>query len=138
LLFPHAAFILVDAAQCSNTFGDHEPESVTLKTLDQLTQEENIFGRGILKLDLQSDECLVLEGAQQFMEQVDLVIVELSLIPLDGKSELFLQLLNRLDHLNFRYYDEFGETRSPVDGTLRLKNVGFIRRGLLIHDLAMD
>ena len=138
LLFPHAAFILVDAAQCSNTFGDHEPESVTLKTLDQLTQEENIFGRGILKLDLQSDECLVLEGAQQFMEQVDLVIVELSLIPLDGKSELFLQLLNRLDHLDFRYYDEFGEIRSPVDGTLRLKNVGFIRRGLLIHNLAIN
>lgn len=175
LLFPDAAFILIDLAirhheqpelkdsikslpnsklleltishqmdQCNEVGqrnvdpGDPESVSVEMKTLDQLVHEEKIIGRGILKLDLQSIKYLVLEGAQQFIEQVDLIIVELSLPPFNGESDLFLQILNKLDSLDFRYYDEAGEIRSPVDGTLHLKNVAFIRRNLLIHQLATD
>jgi hypothetical protein len=41
-------------------------------------------------------------------------------------------MLNLLDELGFRYYDETGEWRSPSDGTLLQKEVAFIRSDLLI------
>lgn len=113
-------------------FRDYETVSVAVKTLDQLAHEENITGRGILKLDVQCAEHLVLEGAKKFLDQVDLIIAELSFIRYDENALVFLQMINLLDELGFRYYDETGEWRSPIDGTLLQKEVAFIRQHLLV------
>lgn len=112
-------------------FREYETVSVPVKTLDQVVQEENIIGRGLLKLDVQCAEHLVLEGSKQFLDQVDLVIAELSLIRYDENALIFIQMLNLLDQLGFRFYDETGERRSPIDGTLMHKEVAFIRKNLL-------
>jgi len=113
-------------------FRDYETVSVAVKTLDQLAQEENITGRGILKLDVQCAEHFVLEGAKQFLEQVDVIIAELSFVRYDNQALVFLEMLNLLDRLGFRYYDDTGEWRSPIDGTLLQKEVAFIRLSLLV------
>jgi hypothetical protein len=36
--------------------------------------------------------------------------------------------------LGFRYYDETGEWRSPIDGTLLQKEIVFIRQALLVPE----
>jgi len=113
-------------------FREYETISVPVKTLDQVAQDEQILGRGILKLDVQCAEHLVLQGACKFLDQVDLIIAELSFVRYDEKALVFLQMLNLLDELGFRYYDETGEWRSPIDGTLLQKEVAFIRSDLLI------
>jgi len=113
-------------------FRDYETVTVAVKTLDQLALDENITGRGILKLDVQCAEHIVLEGAMQFLDKIDLVIAELSFVRYDEKALVYLQMLNMLDRLGFRYYDETGEWRSPIDGTLLQKEVAFIRQNLLV------
>ncbi len=115
-------------------FRDYETVTVAVKTLDQVAQEEQLQGRGILKLDVQCAEHIVLEGASNFLNQVDLVVAELSYIRYDEKALIFLEMLNLLDQLGFRYYDETGEWRSPIDGTLLQKEVVFIRQDLLIPE----
>ncbi|QHV01842.1 beta-1,6-galactofuranosyltransferase [Synechocystis sp. CACIAM 05] len=113
-------------------FRDYETETVAVKTLDQVAEEENIQGRGILKLDVQFAEHIVLAGAKNFLDQVDLVIAELSYARYEENALVFLEMLNLLDQLGFRYYDETGEWRSPIDGTLLQKEVVFIRQDLLV------
>ncbi|MBE9196660.1 FkbM family methyltransferase [Synechocystis sp. LEGE 06083] len=115
-------------------FRDYETVTVAVKTLDQVAEEENLQGRGILKLDVQCAEHLVLAGAKNFLEQVDLVVAELSYVRYDENALVFLEMLNLLEQLGFRYYDETGEWRSPIDGTLLQKEVVFIRQDLLMPE----
>ena len=115
-------------------FREYETVTVEVKTLDQVAVEKNLSGRGILKLDVQCAEHIVLEGAKIFLEQVDLVVAELSFIRYDEKALVFLEMLNLLHELGFRYYDETGEWRSQIDGTLLQKEVVFIRQDLLIPE----
>ncbi|AIE73336.1 MULTISPECIES: FkbM family methyltransferase [unclassified Synechocystis] len=115
-------------------FRDYETVTVEVKTLDQVAEEENLQGRGILKLDVQCAEHIVLAGAKSFLDQVDLVIAELSYVRYDENALVFLEMLNLLDQLGFRYYDETGEWRSPIDGTLLQKEVVFIRQDLLVPE----
>jgi FkbM family methyltransferase len=115
-------------------FRDYETVTVAVKTLDQVAQEENLQGRGILKLDVQCAEHIVLAGAKSFLPQVDLIVAELSYVRYDENALVFLEMLNLLEQLGFRYYDETGEWRSPIDGTLLQKEVVFIRQDLLIPE----
>jgi hypothetical protein len=107
---------------------------VAVKTLDQVAKDQQISGRGILKLDVQCAEHIVLEGAKEFIAQVDLVVAELSFIRYDQDALVFNEMLNLLVQLGFRYYDETGEWRSPIDGTLLQKEVVFIRQDLLVPE----
>ncbi|MGL5035381.1 MAG: FkbM family methyltransferase, partial [Microcystaceae cyanobacterium] len=115
-------------------FRKYETVTVEVKTLDQVASEERLSGRGILKLDVQCAEHIVLEGAKVFLEQVDLVIAELSLVRYDANALVYLEMLNLLDQLGFRYYDETGGWRSPIDGTLLQKELVFIRQDLLVPE----
>lgn len=115
-------------------FRNYETITVAVKTLDQVATDQQISGRGILKLDVQCAEHIVLEGAKEFIAQVDLVVAELSFIRYDKDALVFNEMLNLLDQLGFRYYDETGEWRSPIDGTLLQKEVVFIRQDLLVPE----
>ena len=119
-------------------FRDYETVTVEVKTLDQVAVEKNLSGRGLLKLDVQCAEHIVLEGAKAFLEQVDLVVAELSFVRYDEKALVFLEMLNLLHQLGFRYYDETGEWRSQIDGTLLQKEVVFIREDLLIPETSRE
>ena len=117
---------------CSAVCGEYYAEPVVAKTLDQVAFEEQITGRGILKIDASSAEHLVLEGASHFLGQVDLIFVSLFFVRYDEQSLLFLQMCNQFERLGYRYYDDFGESRSPVDGTLLKKSAVFMRMGLAL------
>ena len=115
-------------------FREYETVTVPVKTLDQVWQDEHLQGRGILKLDVQCAEHIVLEGAGELLNHIDLVAAELSFIRYDEQALIFLEMLNLLDKLGFRYYDETGGWRSPIDGTLLQKEVVFIRKALLVPE----
>jgi FkbM family methyltransferase len=115
-------------------FRDYETVTVAVKTLDQVAREENLQGRGILKLDVQCAGHIVFAGAKSFLPQVNLIVAELSYVRYDENALVFLEMLNLLEQLGFRYYDETGEWRSPIDGTLWQKEVVFIRQDLLVPE----
>jgi hypothetical protein len=106
--------------------------TVDVITLDSLAQEKAITGRGLLKLDVQFAEHLVIEGAKQFLSQVDVCIIELSLWKYQEETKTLTEMLEVMTQLGFRYYDEVGEWRLPSDGTLFQKDILFVRKNLFL------
>lgn len=111
-------------------FRSYETVEVEVKTLDQVAREKALYGRGFLKIDVQCAEHLVLAGAKELLNQVDVISVELSLPRYDESAKTYLEMFNIIDQLGFRYYDDVGSWRSPVDGTLLQKDIVFVRKGL--------
>jgi len=112
-------------------FRSYESIEVEVKTLDQVSEELSIEGRGVLKIDVQCAEHLVLEGATQFLSKVDVLVVELSLVQYDSDAKTLADMVGMISNLGFRYYDDAGEWRSPVDGALLQKDIVFVRNGLI-------
>ncbi len=107
------------------------PLKVPIKTLDQISDELKIEGRGLMKVDVQCAEHRVLAGGGKFLEQVDGILLELTLKRLAPEARVFGEMLELLNSLGFRYFDECGGWRSPHDGRLEQKDVLFLRNGLL-------
>jgi FkbM family methyltransferase len=108
----------------------YETIEVEVTTLDQLAQAKRITGQGILKVDVQFAEHLVLEGATCLLKQIDAIQLELTLRKVPQQAKSFLEMLNWLTELGFEYYDECGCWRDAPEGTLIQKDVLFIRKGL--------
>jgi len=107
-----------------------EMVKVPVLTLDQVAQQRNLTGRGLLKIDVQFTEHLVLAGAQQMLKQVDALILELSLFRYAPQAKLFPEMCDLVSSLGFNYYEDVGGWRSPVDGTTLQKDVLFVRDAL--------
>ncbi len=117
-------------------FRSYHSVPVQLCTLDGIAAEKQLLGRGLLKIDVQGAEHLVLEGARKLLEQVDAVALELSLLRYDARAKVMTEMIDLLDALGFRYYDDIGCWRSPVDGTLLQKDVLFLRHSFLLSPLS--
>jgi FkbM family methyltransferase len=117
-----------------NNGRDYRVEKIPMTTLDQIAAEKMVRGRGLLKLDVQRAEHIVLAGARQILPQVDVVIAELSLYREAENGKTLLEMLALFDAEGFRYYDDGGEWRSPLNGTLLQKDVVFVRNDLFPAD----
>jgi FkbM family methyltransferase len=115
-------------------FRTYEGIEVDVKTLDTYASEQNITGRGILKLDVQCAEHLIVDGAKNFLSQVDAIVIELLLIRYDENSLVYAEMIQLMDQLGYRYFDETGEWRSPQNGVLLQKELLFTRKSLLNNE----
>jgi FkbM family methyltransferase len=111
-------------------FRTYETVRVPVRTLDEVAREKGLTGRGILKIDVQFTEHLVIAGAREFLAQVDVLLLELSLVRSAAESLLFPEMCDLVRNLGFDYYEDVGGWRSPVDGTTLQKDVIFLRNGL--------
>jgi FkbM family methyltransferase len=107
-----------------------ETIKVPVLTLDQIAEEKKLSGRGLLKIDVQFTEHLVLAGARQMLKQVDALLLELSLFRYAPEAMLFPEMCELVRQLGFQYYEDIGGWRSPVDGTTLQKDVLFVRDAL--------
>jgi FkbM family methyltransferase len=103
---------------------------VPAKTLAALALELGIKGNGLMKIDVQFAEHLVLEGAKGFLDQIDVIFVELSLGRLRPQAKTFAEMLNYLRDLGFEYFDVAGWWRTPPAGQLVQQDAVFVRRSL--------
>jgi len=111
--------------------GGGETVEVEVTTLDDLIERSRVRGRGVVKIDVQNAEHLVLAGGTRALaERVDVVIVELTLHRAPAGAKTFLEIVSLMDQFGFDYIDDAGEWRSPHDGTLMEKDIVFTRRGL--------
>jgi len=111
-------------------FRTYSPMEVAVRTVDDLAREYRLEGRGLLKADVQFAEHLVLEGARDLLPRLDAIVLELSLYRYHPDARTLLEMMNLLDGHGFRYFDDAGCWRSPVDGMLFQKDVLFVRRGV--------
>ncbi|HEX8139711.1 MAG TPA: FkbM family methyltransferase [Pyrinomonadaceae bacterium] len=111
-----------------------EVVEVEVLTLDQLARSKTITGRGLLKMDVQYAEHRIIEGGPRFIcEQVDAIIMELTLLRPVEEAKTFLEMVWMMDRMGFRYYDDTGEWRRPTDGSLEQKDVLFVRHALFLE-----
>lgn len=110
-----------------HTIQNCETVQVNSKTLDQLFQDCELSGKGLLKLDVQGVEHLVLKGATNILKKIDAIVVELSLMSLDQMANTYVSLLELMSSHGFRYLTETREWSSPVNGSLLQKEVAFVR-----------
>jgi FkbM family methyltransferase len=108
----------------------YETIEVPVVRIDQIMEEKALSGHGMLKIDVQYAEHLVLDGAVNLLHQVDFLIIELTLLREVNEARTFLEICNQLDDLGFEYFDDVGEWRCPVNGILIQKDVIFIKRHL--------
>ena len=103
--------------------------TVPVTTLDELARVQSIAGQGILKIDVQFAEHLVLSGARELLRSVDFIFIELSMKRFSPEFKTFGEILADLTQFGFRYYDHAGGWRDPVNGELLQQDAVFIREG---------
>jgi FkbM family methyltransferase len=115
---------------------DPETIKVPVVTLDDVAEEKALRGRGLLKIDVQFAEHLVLNGARHLLAQIDVLIVELSLFRYSSQAMLFSEMCELIRDLGFHYYEDVGGWRSPVDGTTLQKDVVFVKEKWIPYPVA--
>jgi FkbM family methyltransferase len=107
-----------------------EPAKVQVRTLDEISSTLPILGRGLLKIDVQLVEHLVLDGAARFLDQVDVICLELSLERFAPVAKTFIEMVTKLNDLGFEYFDYAGSWRNSKTGRMIQQDTVFIRRSL--------
>ena len=104
-----------------------ERTRVPVRTLDEISSTLSISGRGLLKIDVQLAEHLVLDGATRFLEQIDVLCLELSLRRFVPTAKTLLDMIRKLHELGFEYFDHAGGWRNTSTGHMLQQDTIFIR-----------
>ncbi|MBV8481236.1 MAG: FkbM family methyltransferase [Verrucomicrobia bacterium] len=104
-----------------------EKVQVPIRTLDEISSTLSIKGQGILKIDVQMAEHLVLDGANHFLKQIDVVCLELSLDRFTPSAKTLFEMLMKLHALGFEYFDTAGSWRQSRSGRLIQQDTVFVR-----------
>jgi hypothetical protein len=104
-------------------------ENVDLRTLDSVekdfvTKAERIF----LKLDVQGFEHKVLQGAEEFLNRVLGIQIELSLLPLYEGEHLFDPMLHYLEDLGYDLWSVIPGFVDPATSRLLQVDAIFFRK----------
>ena len=75
-------------------------------------------------------ECVVEGALRTLKEQVDVVVLELTLVRVHGGTKTLLEMCNRMNALGFRIFDQVGNWRVPTSGELEQLDVVFVRKDL--------
>lgn len=102
-------------------------------TLDTLCKTHNFFGNwknhGLIKLDTQGSELLILDGAITFLEtkQPRFILIECSWMNYNKGSPLFLEVITKLDKLNYKAKDIY-DMSYDIQGNLIQTDILFERK----------
>jgi len=103
--------------------------TVPLRTIDEIMTEKKVKGRGLMKVDVQYGEHLVIEGAVKSLKSsIDVVILELTLFRTHAQAKTLLEIANRMNTLGFRILDQVGGWRIPSTGEMEQLDVAFVRK----------
>ncbi len=98
------------------------------KTLDEIVVKNNIVGSMLVKLDVQGHELNVLKGASCALKMAEVVIVEVSLIPLHESAPSPFQVINFFNDHGYRLFDMFGNNRRPCNKDLWQVDWVFVKK----------
>ena len=102
---------------------------VSVRTVDGIAKEKKLKGRGLLKVDVQYAEHLVISGAKDTLKKsIDIVVLELTLGRAHPKARTLLEVSNQMDELGFRIFDQIGSWRMPKTGEMEQMDLVFVRK----------
>jgi len=100
---------------------------VEMKTLDELITKCEIREKVLLKVDVQGYEIHVLEGGKQFINNVDIIIVETSYYELYKGQPLFEEIYLFLKKRGFKYFGNLEQIYDTRDGKILQSDSVFIK-----------
>jgi FkbM family methyltransferase len=93
-----------------------EKQRIRQLTLDAMRSSFGCFNKLFLKIDTQGYEWNVLNGAKQFLHDVDALQLEMSMIPLYKDQKLFKEIFDFLTTSGFELYEVEPGFSDPKDG----------------------
>jgi FkbM family methyltransferase len=123
------------ALTMAQTHADEFPETahseeipVPFWRLDEHLKEFDVTGTTLMVLDVQGYEFEVLQGSEQLLADVDIVICEISVEVLYEQQASFHDIYTWLTDRGFYYSGDFDRLMSPVDGRVLQVDAIFDRR----------
>jgi len=104
---------------------------VTLK--DIADKKFRDFKKILLKVDVQGYELEVLEGAQDFLSKIDVIILEVSLFRFYQNCPDFYEVVDYMKGNGFVVYDIIGGINRPLDYALAQKDIVFVQENGLLR-----
>jgi len=114
----------LEAEEASKFIGN---QNIEIKKLNHvfIPQKNN---KTLLKIDTQGFELEVIEGAIDVFNHIDVVLVELSIIPMYKEGPLYTSVISKLDKLGFELYQFYPEFTSSTSYRLLQANGFFVRK----------
>lgn len=108
---------------------DGAPRQIPVTTLNSLAANYNWqqYKKIILKVDVQGYELEVLKGAGDIFEQLDLIILEVSLFRFLQQAPDLYEVLEYMKSIGFVVYDIVGGINRPADYALAQKDLFFVK-----------
>lgn len=101
--------------------------SLDMVTLDELVASTHFPPAQLIKLDVQGYELEVLRGGPRTLAAVDVVLMEVSLLPLYKGAPILHEVVAFMADNGFSVYDFLSERRRPVDDALFQTDLLFVR-----------
>lgn len=98
-----------------------------MTTLDAIIERKRLSFPDLIKLDLQGAELLCLKGAPKSVEKAEIVILEVSFIPIYSKNPLVGEVIPFMSQRGFRCYDIASILRRPLDNALAQADLIFVK-----------
>jgi len=105
-----------------------QARTMNTRRLDSVLQERGAPPVDFLKLDVQGYELEVLKGAPRALAQAEVVLMEVSLLPVNAGAPPFEEFIAFMDRADFRAFDMCGQGRRR-DGVLWQVDLMFLRKG---------
>lgn len=99
---------------------------LSVSTLASVAADSGFAACDLLKLDLQGHELEALAGAGDLFGRIEVIVVEVSWIPIGG-APLVGDVLAAFAARGYRAYDIFGSNHRPRDGALWQTDLVFVR-----------
>ena len=98
-------------------------------TLSEILKNRKINKVDFIKLDVQGYELEILKGAEQYLEQCEAILTEVSFLALHKNCPLLFDVVNYLDKFNFCAYDICSvSARRPFDRALWQTDLIFVKK----------
>ncbi len=107
---------------------NQEYVEIPMYTLDEILAEKLFTNADFLKLDVQGYELEVLKGASNVLRNVEVVLMEVSLIEINNGAPLIKDVINFMDERGFVCYDICSMIRRPLDRALWQTDLIFVKK----------
>jgi FkbM family methyltransferase len=122
-------------AQVEGTVLDGEKRTTPMRRLDTLLPSE--LARPImLKIDTQGAEIEVLKGLGDRISEIDLLILETSMMPMRHGIPEFADIIRFCDNVGFAVYDFLEGHNRSLDGALAQIDVALVRKESVLRSNA--
>ena len=109
------------------TEADGYEVEVPLIMIDDILKEKQLDGPYLLKVDVQGAELSALDGAQQALQETEVVVLEVSLFEFMAGAPEFYEVISYMKKRDFVAYDIIHGWNRPLDNALGQVDIVFVK-----------